>query len=146
MQWVTAMLWEHPFDPRATKFRINHQRKQGGPIVKKTIVTLACTLIASLAFAQTSATTKQTTTKQPKTTTETATTYTSGTVTKYEPGKTIVIQSNLAPVSFALGTAVRIVDGTGHVVTSVLKPGERVLVYYTGTGNTRTVEHIVAED
>jgi hypothetical protein len=142
MQWTTAMLWEHPFDPRATKFRINHHRKQGGPIVKKTIVTLACTLIAPLAFAQTS----RTTATQPKTTTETATTYTSGTVTKYEPGKTIVIQSNLAPVSFALGTGVRIVNGAGHVVTSVLKPGERVLVYYTGTGNTRTVEHIVAED
>jgi cytoskeletal protein RodZ len=117
-----------------------------GNLMRRITVVIVCAMIAPLAFAQTSATTKQTTTKQPKTTTETATTYTSGTVTKYEPGKTIVIQSNLAPVSFALGTGVRIVDGTGHVVTSVLKPGERVLVYYTGTGNTRTVEHIVAED
>src|SRR2546426_3032749 len=35
---------------------VNHQHKQGGIIVKKTIVTLACALIAPLTFAQTSPT------------------------------------------------------------------------------------------
>jgi len=116
--------------------------------VKKTIVTLACALIAPLAFAQTSTTTtEQTTTNtQPTTTTETTTTYTAGTVTTYEPGKTIVVKSEQGPVSFALGTAARIVNGAGHVVKSAVRPGQRVRVYYTGTGDTRAVEHVVVED
>jgi hypothetical protein len=116
--------------------------------VKKTIVALACVLIAPLAFAQTSTTTtEQTTTNtQPTTTTQTTTTYTAGTVTTYEAGKTIVVKSDEGPVSFALGTAARIVNGAGHVVTSALRPGQRVRVYYTGTGDTRAVEHVVVED
>ena len=118
--------------------------------MKKTIVTLACALIAPLAFAQTSTTTTEQTTTgtQPTTTTETTTTttYTAGTVTTYEPGKTIVVKSDQGPVSFALGTAARIVNGAGHVVTSALKPGQRVRVYYTGTGETRVVDHVVVED
>ena len=116
--------------------------------MKKTIVTLACALIAPLGFAQTgTTTTKETTTgAQPTTTTETTTTYTAGTVTTYKSGKTIVVQSNLGPVSFALGTAARIVDSAGHIVTSELRPGQRVRVYYTGTGNTRAVERVIVED
>ena len=107
-----------------------------------------CGLIAPLAFAQTSSTSTEqtTTTTQPTTTTETTTTYTAGTVTTYKPGKTIVVQSNLGPASFVLGTTTRIVDGAGHVVTSALSPGQRVRVYYTGTGDTRAVEHVVVED
>jgi len=116
--------------------------------VKKTIVTLACALIAPLAFAQTSTTTTEqtTTATQPTTTTETTTTYTAGTVTTYEPSKTIVVKSDQGPVSFALGTAARIVNGAGHVVTSAIKPGQRVRVYYAGTGETRVVDHVVVED
>ncbi len=114
--------------------------------MKKTIVTLACALIAPLAFAQTSTTTTEQTTTQPTTTTETTTTYTAGTVTTYEPSKTIVVKSDQGPVSFALGTAARVVNGAGNVVTSALKPGQRVRVYYTGTGETRVVHHVVVED
>ena len=115
--------------------------------MKKTIVTLACALIGPLAFAQTSTTsTEKTTTTQPTTTTETTTTYTAGTVTTYKPGKTIVVQSNQGPVSFALGAAARIVNGAGQVVTSALTPNQRVRVYYTGTGETRVVERVVVED
>jgi hypothetical protein len=73
--------------------------------MKKSIIALGCALIAPLAFAQTSTTTtEQTTSTQPATTTETTTTSTtaSGTVTTYEPGKTIVVKSEEGPVSFAL--------------------------------------------
>jgi hypothetical protein len=126
---------------------VNH-KQQGGITVKKTIVALACVLIAPLAFAQTSTTTtEQTTTTQPTTTTtETTTTSTAGTVTTYEPGKTIVVKSDQGPVSFALGTAARIVNGAGHVVTSAPRPGQHVHVYYTGTGETRVVERVEVED
>jgi hypothetical protein len=116
--------------------------------VKKIIVTLACALITPLAFAQTSTTTTERTTTdtQPTTTTETTTTSTSGAVTTYEPGKTIVVRSDQGPVSFALGTAARIVDTAGKVVTAPLRAGQKVRVYYTGPTESRTVERVVVEE
>ena len=114
--------------------------------MKKSIITLGCGLIAPLAFAQTSTTTEQTTTTAPVTTSETTTTYSAGTVTSYEPGKTIVVKSPEGPVSFALGTASRIVDGAGKIVTAPLRAGQKVRVYYTGTGERRVVERVQVED
>jgi len=115
--------------------------------VKRTIIAVVCALVAPVAFAQTSTTTtEQTTTTEPTTTTQTTTTTTAGTVTTYEPGKTIVVKSDEGPVSFALGTAARIVNGAGHVVKSALRPGQRVHVYYTGTGETRVVDHVVVDE
>jgi hypothetical protein len=116
--------------------------------VKRTIIGLICALVAPLAFAQTSTTTTtdETTTTKPATTTEnTTTTYTAGTVTTYSPGKTVVVKGDQGPVSFALGTAARIVDATGKVVTAPLRAGEKVRVYYTGPTESRTVERVVVE-
>src|SRR5437763_7010299 len=89
-------------------------------IVKRIMIALACAMIAPIAFAQTStSTTERTTTTAPDTATTTeTTTYSAGTVTTYEPGKTIVVHSAEGPVSFALGTAARIVNGAGTVVTA----------------------------
>ena len=118
--------------------------------MNKSTITVACALIAPVAFAQTSTTTtEQTTTSAPAatTTTETTTTYETGTVDTYTPGKTIVVKSERqGPVSFALGTAARIVNGAGKIVTAPLRPGQKVRVYYTGTGDTRVVEHVQVED
>src|SRR5437667_4816855 len=114
--------------------------------MKKSIITLGCALIAPLAFAQTSTTTTEQTTTAPVTTSETTTTYSSGTVTTYEPGKTIVVKSPEGPVSFALGTAARVVDGAGKIVTAPLRAGQKVRVYYTGPTEKRTVERVVVED
>jgi hypothetical protein len=116
--------------------------------VKKPIIALVCALLAPWAFAQTSTTTTEqtTTTGQPTTTTETTTTYTAGTVTTYEPGKTVVVRSDQGPVSFALGTAARIIDATGKVVTAPLRAGQKVRVYYTGPADTRVVERVVVEE
>jgi len=114
--------------------------------VKRTIIALVCALVAPVAFAQTSTTTTEQTTTEPTTTIQTTTTTTAGTVTTYEPGKTIVVKSDEGPVSFALGTAARIVNGAGHVVKSALRPGQRVHVYYTGTGETRVVDHVVVDE
>jgi hypothetical protein len=92
-------------------------------------------------------TTGQTTTTAPATTTTTSTTYTAGTVTTYEPDKTIVVRDEReGPVSFALHAPVRVVDRAGHVVKRVLTPKDKVRVYYTGTGETRVVEHVEVED
>ena len=114
--------------------------------MKRTIIALACALVAPLAFAQTSTTTTETTT-EPATTTETTnTTYTAGTVTTYEPGRTVVVKGDRGPVSFALGTAARIVDGAGKIVTAPLRAGQKVRVYYNGPIEHRTVERVVVED
>ena len=94
-------------------------------------------------------TTEETTTStKPATTSETTTTttYATGAVTTYEPGKTIVVKSDQGPVSFALGTAARIVDGAGKVVTAPLRAGQKVRVYYTGPTEHRTVERVIVED
>ena len=115
--------------------------------MNKTMITLACAMIAPIAFAQTSTTTtEQTTTTGPVTASETTTTYSAGTVTTYEPGKTIIVKSDEGPVSFALGTASRIVDGAGKIVTAPLRSGQKVRVYYSGTGEKRVVEHVQVEE
>jgi len=117
--------------------------------VKKIIIGLICALVTPLAFAQTSTTTtEETTSTKPATTTETttSTTYTAGTVTTYEPGKTVVVRSDQGPVSFALGTAARVVDAAGKVVTAPLRAGQKVRVYYTGPTESRTVERVVVEE
>lgn len=116
--------------------------------MKKSIITIACAMIAPIAFAQTSTTTETTKTNPATgtTTTETTTTYSAGTVSTYEPGKTIVVKSEEGPVSFALGTAARIVDGAGKIVTAPLRAGQKVRVYYTGTGEKRVVERVQVED
>ena len=116
--------------------------------MKKVIIGLACAAVAPFAFAQTTTTTEQTTSTAPATTTSTtSTTFTSGAVTTYEPGKTIVVKDEReGPVSFVLHAPVRIVDRAGHVVSRALTPKDRVKVYYTGTGETRVVEHVEVED
>jgi endonuclease YncB( thermonuclease family) len=116
--------------------------------MKRIVIAIACAAVAPFAFAQTSTTTTEQTTTAPATTTSTtSTTYTAGTVTTYEPGKTIVVRDEReGPVSFALHAPVRIVDRAGHVVKRVLTPKDKVRVYYTGTGETRVVEHVEVED
>ena len=57
-----------------------------------------------------------------------------------------MIDSTQGPLSFALGADARIVNNAGNVVTSPLKLGERVRVYYTGSNEKRMVERVVVED
>jgi hypothetical protein len=114
---------------------------------------LACAASRS-AFAQTSTTTTEsTTTKQNPvaSTTETTTTTTStdGTVTTFEPGKTIVVRRKEAdgPISYALGKTVRFLDRAGaEIKAERIKPGTRVHVYYDGTGETRVVNRVVVDE
>jgi hypothetical protein len=68
-------------------------------------------------------------------------------VTTYEPNKTIVVKDEReGPVSFAIKAPFRVVDRAGKVVTRTLTPKDRVKVYYTGTGETRVIEHVEVED
>jgi hypothetical protein len=89
-------------------------------MVKTTINTLACALIATQAFAQTSTTT----TKQATTD--------SGTITKFEPGEVIVVgsESGQDTFSYVFDDAVRYVNKAGKQIDErLIKPGSRVHVY-----------------
>ncbi len=121
-------------------------KKKGN--MRKIVLAAICVLTAPFAFAQTSTTTTQTTNTEPVTTeSTTTTTYTAGTVDTYEAGKTVIVKDEHGgPVRFAIGTAARIVDGAGKIVTAPLRSGEKVRVYYTGNGDTRTVERVVVEE
>ena len=57
-----------------------------------------------------------------------------------------MIDTTQGSLSFALGADARILNNAGNVVTSPLKPGERVRVYYTGSNEKRMVERVVVED
>lgn len=120
--------------------------------MKKSILILACAAIAPFAFAQTSTTTTETTKTNPITnTTETTTTTTSteGTVTTFEPGKTIVVRKVgvTDPISYVLGKTVRFVNKAGaEIQAATIKPGARVHVYYDGTGETRVVNRVVVDE
>ena len=135
--------------------------------MKKSMLILACAAIAPFAFAQTSTTTTESTTKKPATetttateattkkpvatesTTTTTTTSTDGTVTTFEPGKTIVIRRTgvTDPISYVLGKTVRFVNKAGATIeASTIKPGARVHVYYDGDGDARVVNRVVVDD
>jgi hypothetical protein len=121
--------------------------------MKGIIIGMACALVASLSFAQTGITDKQRPigATEPTTTTTTQTTTTAttgtGTVTTFQPGRTIVVKEDSGPVTYTLGQNVRYVNKTGHVINGhMIKPGERVVVHYTGDAGTRTVESVQVED
>ena len=121
--------------------------------MKKSMITLACAMIAPIAFAQTSSTTtEKTSTTAPvagTTTTETTTTYTDGTVTTYTPGKTIVVRKEgvTEPISYMLGKTVHYVNKAGREIDEhLIRPGARVHVYYDGTGSTQVVNRVIVDD
>ena len=121
--------------------------------MKKSMITLACAMIAPIAFAQTSTTTtEKTSTTAPvagTTTTETTTTYTDGTVTTYTPGKTIVVRKEgvTEPISYMLGKTVHYVNKAGREIDEhLIRPGARVHVYYDGTGSTQVVNRVVVDE
>jgi hypothetical protein len=122
--------------------------------MKKSILILACAAIAPFAFAQTSTTTTESTTTKTNpvaSTTETTTTTTStdGTVTTFEPGKTIVVRRTDAdgPISYALGKTVRFLNRAGaEIKAERIRPGTRVHVYYDGNGDARVVNRVVVDE
>ena len=109
---------------------------KGGVVVKTTLITLICALIAPLAFAQTSTRTTETTTS------------TQGTVTTYEPGKRIVVRRERAdnPISYALGKTVHYVNKAGRKIDEhLIRPGTRVIVYGV-KGQTHAAERVIVDE
>jgi len=120
--------------------------------MKKVIVTLVCLLIAPLAFAQTKSNhKKEAITKTAESITVTGTiipTPEEGSATAYQPAKTLVVRENGSkhPGRYVLNGPGHVVDKAGRVVQIAIRPGTRVLIYYTGIGDLRMVDHLVVLD
>ena len=119
--------------------------------MKKVIVTLAFVLIAPLTFAQTNSNHN----KQAATTTESITvtgtiipTPEEGSATAYQPAKTLVVREDGSkhPGRYVLNGPGHVVDKAGRVVQTAVRPGTRVLIYYTSNGDFRMVVHLVVLD
>ena len=118
-------------------------------MMKKTIVTIACTLTALLAFAQPSS-------KGPKTTTETITVtgtvipsaIEEGAAASYQPVKTLVVRADGSnnPGRYVLNGRGHVVNKAGGIIQTAIKPGTRVRVYYADMGDLRMIDHVVVID
>ena len=120
--------------------------------MKRIIVTLGCMLIAPLAFAQPSSTDKKqgTTTTEPIEVTGTIirTTTAEGAAASYQPSKTLVVREDNSnnPSRYVLNGRGHVVNKTGEIVQSAIKPGTRVRIYYANMGDLRMIDHVVVLD
>jgi hypothetical protein len=116
-------------------------------MVKKAIVALACVVIASPAFAQTTTTTTTTTTERV-TVTGTLMGVEEGTAANYQPARTLVVRTDKANQErFELYGRALVYDKLGRVVTGQIKPGTRVRIFYTNVGPTqRTVDRVELQE
>jgi hypothetical protein len=132
---------------------VNVNINRGGIMIKNTIVILACgALIASVAFAQPRSTqSKQTTTatEQPITVTGTVIKMTTeeGAAANYQPFKTLVVRQDRSntPGSYVLKGPGHVVNKSGEVIQTAIKPGTHVRVYYVNVGDSRVVDHVVID-
>jgi hypothetical protein len=143
--WQYEFLNTHLVKAVALTSRRRHQ-------MKKTIITLACALIAPLAFAQTgSKGTKQgaTTTTEPVTVTGTVVKMTTeeGAAASYQPVKTLVVRedSSNKPGTYVIRGPGHVKNKAGVPIRTAIKPGTRVRVVYVNTGNSRVVDHVMVE-
>jgi len=126
-----------------------HSTPRGG-IMKKTIVTLVCLLLAPLAFAQPSSANKKQTTEEGITVTGAVIKMTAaeGAAASYQPLRTLVVleENSKSPERYVLNGYGHVFDKTGKVVQTAIKPGARVRVYYAHTGDSRAIDHVVLLD
>ncbi len=118
--------------------------------MKRTIVTLACLLLAPLAFAQPSSTNKEQTTTEPVTVTGAVIKMTieEGAAASYQPINTLVVREDGSntPGRYVLNGRGHVLNKAGQVVQTAIKPGARVRVYYANMGDLRTIDHVVLLD
>ena len=117
-------------------------------MMKKIIVTVACTLIALLAFAQPGS--NGTKTAEPITVTGTVipSAIEEGAAASYQPAKTLVVRADNSnkPGRYVLNGPGHVVNKLGEVIQTAIKPGARVRVYYANMGDLRMIDHVVVLD
>ena len=109
--------------------------------MKKTLLPLLCTFLASAAIAA----------DVENTTTTTTTTYGDGTISEYSPGKTFIVKEKSGPVTYRYGKTVTYVTRGGKTLTDEdvrtrVKVGLPVHVYYSSEGSDRVVSRVEIED
>ena len=118
--------------------------------MKRIIVMLACLLLAPLAFAQPSSTNKKQTTTESITVTGAIIKMAieEGSAASYQPLRTLVVREDgsNSPGRYVLNGPGHVVDKTGKVIQTAIKPGARVRVYYAHTGDLRMIDHVVLLD
>ena len=118
-------------------------------MMKKIIVTIACTLIALLAFAQPgSKGTKATTEPITVTGTVIPSAIEEGAAASYQPAKTLVVRADGSnnPGRYVLNGRGHVVNKAGEIVQTAIKPGTRVRVYYANMGDLRLIDHVLVVD
>jgi len=108
--------------------------------MKTTILSVACALVVSGAFAD--ETVEKTTT---------TTTMGSGTIETYEPGSTFVVKESSGPVTYRYGNKVTYVTKSGKVLTDAdvktrIKVGVPVRVQYDKDGDKRVIRRVEVDD
>lgn len=118
--------------------------------MKNTVITFAWLLVAPLAFAQPGATNKHQTTTEPVTVTGAIIKMTAedGSAASYQPLRTLVVREDSSNNGdrYVLNAPGRILDKTGRIVQTAIKPGARVRVVYAHTGDARAIDHVVLLD
>jgi hypothetical protein len=114
-------------------------------MMKKIIVTLACLLVAQLAFGQPNSIDNRQTTTEPVTVTGTfITTTEQGSAAVYQPFKTLVVSKD-TPGRYVLEGPGHVLNRNGEVVRTAIKPGARVRIHYASQGSLRAVDHVVVD-
>jgi hypothetical protein len=123
--------------------------------MKKMLLTIALTVVASFAWGQTIRQPLMKTQdvpqqRQPTTSTTSTTSEETGTITQYTPGSAIVLRETNGPVSYRFGKTVTYVTRSGKVldqntVRTKIKVGVPVRVHYVGTGENRVVDRVILE-
>jgi hypothetical protein len=105
--------------------------------MKTAILSAACALVVSGAFADEVVTTTSTTG--------------TGTIETYEPGATFVVKESSGPVTYRYGKSVTYVTRSGKVLTDAdvktrVKVGIPVKVHYDKDGDHRVIKKIEVDD
>jgi hypothetical protein len=148
-----ATFQKRPPGLRTTNFGYQYQQK-GGTMVTKTILALACALIASPAFAQITVERGRYYRAVPAMTTSEQVIVTApiieaqqGTAATYQPTGTLVVRTdNANPERFDSFGPGLVYDKFGRPVRGSIKPGARVVVFYASNGYTRLVDHVMVLD
>jgi hypothetical protein len=108
--------------------------------MKKTLFSIALTLVAPFAWAQTSSTTTTTTTTDG-----------GGTITEYTPGSVITLKETSGPRHYRFGKTVTYVTKSGktldeETVKTRIKLGIPVHVHYSGEGDNMLVDRVILDE
>lgn len=117
--------------------------------MKKTILSITCAALASVAIA--AETTTTVTSGGSSATTSVSTTTGTGTIHEYSPGSTFIVKETSGPVKYRYGKSVTYVTKSGKTlsdseVRTRVKVGSPVSVHYATEGEDRVISRVEIDD